>query len=84
MFRKETKLNNTERKIYENEIKRLTQERNDFASKYKNANKYKEEYEALCFQYKNSLNELEKIKEDTDKSYQELVLMAKKLDNKNK
>jgi len=84
MFRKLTKHNNTEEKKCENEIKRLTKERNDFATKYKNANKYKDEYETLCIQYKNKLKELEKMKKDTDKLYQELSLMAKNLDKKNK
>lgn len=79
MFRKRTTTSDIERKIYEDEIKRLTKERNDFAFKYETANKYKGEYEILKKDYENKLRELDSLKKKANKLMQDLETQINKI-----
>ena len=72
----------TEINLYKKEIDNLNKKLSKITAQLEQANRYRDEYEVLCSQYKNKLKELERIKENTDKLYQELALMVKDLDKK--
>ena len=79
---RKTELSNIEKVIYENEIKRLTKEHNEYMSKYETANKYKNEYEKLASDYRRKNIELDEQKRQTEELNQELEIMIEKLKKK--
>ena len=75
-------LRSIEKVIYENEIKRLTKERNEYMTKYETANMYKDEYEELASDYRRKNIELDEQKRQTEELNQELEFMIEKLKKK--
>lgn len=75
-------LRSIEKVIYENEIKRLMKERNEYMTKYETADKYKTEYEELASDYRRKNIELDELKRKTEELNQELEIMIEKLKKK--
>lgn len=76
--------NKNKLKIYEKEIKDLTKQVVDLSEKLQIANKYRDEYEALCAKYKKEFEELQESKRYTDELLKELQAIVKDLESKNK
>ena len=76
------KSNDIQKRVYENEIKRLTKERDEYIHKYEVANQYKAQYEELVNDYKQKLFELDKLKLETDSLNNELRITIESLKKK--
>ena len=88
MFKKKNKSNMTdiEKKLYEKEINSLQAKLQKNAKLLEIANKYKDEYKDLRYQYEDKLNELHRLKAHTDALQEELrtlIEQAKKELDKN-
>lgn len=60
------KSNDIQKRVYENEIKRLTKERDEYKNEFEIANRYKAQYEELADEYKRKYDELKHLKQETD------------------
>ena len=89
MFKKKNKSNMTdiEKKLYEKEIKSLQAKLQKNAKLLEIANKYKNEYKDLRDQYEEKLEELNRLKVQTDNLQEELRILIdqakKELDKNN-
>lgn len=80
MFKRNSR--NIDKIIYENEIERLTKERNEYMSKYEIANQYKAQYEELVQDYQRKNRELEDLKKETVSLNEELKTVVDNLKKK--
>lgn len=80
MFKRRSK--DIDKIIYENEIERLTKERNEYMGKYEIANQYKAQYEELVQDYQKKNTELEDLKKETVRLNEELKTVIESLKKK--